>query len=44
MCINNFPHIYTWDAKFHHVKAFESVMVDEFEINSCKYMSIYRDC
>ena len=24
-----------WDAKFHHVKAFESSMVEEFETNSC---------
>ena len=27
-------------CQFHHVKAFESAMVDEFEINSCKYMGI----
>ena len=36
MCINN--SLYTHEmSKFHHDKAFESVMVDKFEITSCKY-------
>ena len=26
--------------KFHHNKAFESAMVDKFEITSCKYLGI----
>ena len=41
-CINNSLYIHE-TLKFHHDKAFESAMVDKFEITSCKYF-IYQDC
>ena len=38
-CISN--SLYTSEMpKFHHDKAFESAMVDKFEITSCKYLGI----
>ena len=38
-CINN--SLYTRETpKFHHDKAFESAMVEMFEITSCKYLGI----
>ena len=39
MCHNN--SIYTCETlKFHHDKAFESAIVDKFEMTSCKYLGI----
>ena len=38
-CISN--SLYTREMpKFHHDKAFDSAMVDKFEITSCKYLGI----
>ena len=41
MCSRALITLYTHETpKFHHDKAFESAMLDKFEITSCKYLNI----